>query len=241
MDENRVFQISPDLHPRNALLAHRRDDFRLCRHLGTPLPPLRENLQGYRVHYHRHCSSSIPRRTLREETAADEGAEKPSRTRGRKIEESRLCRRVESDHRPKRYECFALTTELRRHTQIIVARKLRAMQEFLLFPAFYIYCLVRGGVTVARKAHNLEVAGSIPAPATRKKNPSGVFLFEGIEYSIPPPYDFYSAPVAQWIVQRPSKASMKVRFLPGVQFFLLPTLSGKAKSRVFFLYIFSLN
>ena len=29
--------------------------------------------------------------------------------------------------------------------------------------------ILRGGAVVARKAHNLEVVGSIPTPATRKK------------------------------------------------------------------------
>ena len=38
--------------------------------------------------------------------------------------------------------------------------------------------LSRGGAVVARKAHNLEVAGAIPAPATiRKEGAFGRFLF----------------------------------------------------------------
>lgn len=46
----------------------------------------------------------------------------------------------------------------------------------------------RGGATVARKAHNLEIAGSNPASATRNKNlkkpPLGGFFKDIVWYHI---------------------------------------------------------
>ncbi len=48
------------------------------------------------------------------------------------------------------------------------------------FNVFRIFILMRGRAVVARRAHNLEVLGSNPSPATKKKvtHTSGLFWFE---------------------------------------------------------------
>ncbi len=86
-----------------------------------------------------------------------------------------MCRRVELNHRPERYECSALTTELRRLSLRIITI-CRVSDKVLHY-------ISRGRVTVARKAHNLEVVGSIPIPATKKQNHHlwWFCLFMGIE------------------------------------------------------------
>ena len=44
------------------------------------------------------------------------------------------------------------------------------------------YKISRGRAVVARKAHNLEVIGSSPVPATKKKNESFSKLFRNVGY-----------------------------------------------------------
>lgn len=85
------------------------------------------------------------------------------------------CRREGSNLRPKRYECFALTTELRRQKYQHRTRfPLFFQRSRLALPSFCWYIhralISRGGEVVSRQAHNLEVAGSNPAPATSKRS-----------------------------------------------------------------------